>query len=264
VLVVSIWHVDAFAEQPFTGNAAAVCLLDEARDDAWMQSVAAELNLSETAFVVPRGTSGHDLRWFTPTVEVDLCGHATLAAAHVLWEAGRLAQDATARFHTRSGLLTAAREGRCIELDFPALPPEPAQASPDLLRALGAAPERSLRSRQDALLVLSSEEAVRALRPDFAALRRVEARSVIVTALARAGSDFVSRTFAPKLGIDEDPVTGASHCALAPYWCGELGRESLLGYQCSARGGFVRVRSLGARVRLGGRAVTVIRGALEA
>ena len=182
MLAVSIWHVDAFAEQPFTGNAAAVCLLDEARDDAWMQSVAAELNLSETAFVVPRGTSGHDLRWFTPTVEVDLCGHATLAAAHVLWEAGRLAQDASARFHTRSGLLTAAREGRCIELDFPALPPEPAQASPDLLRALGAAPERSLRSRQDALLVLSSEEAVRALRPDFAALRRValRARAVLV------------------------------------------------------------------------------------
>lgn len=261
---VSYWHVDAFAERPFTGNPAGVCLLGESRDAGWMQSVAAEANLSETAFAVPRGTAGYDLRWFTPSVEVDLCGHATLATAHVLWESGRLAPEATARFHTRSGLLTATREGSWIELDFPALVPKPAQAPEGLLRALGASPEGVLQSRGEILLVLSSEEAVRALRPDFAALARVGSSATIVTALARSGSDFVSRFFAPNLGIDEDPVTGAAHCVLAPYWCARLGRDALLGYQCSARGGFVRVRLAGPRVRLGGRAVTVMRGTLEA
>lgn len=260
-----ILQIDAFADRPFTGNPAAVCLLDEARGDAWMQAVAAEMNLSETAFLLPEN-DGWRLRWFTPAVEVDLCGHATLASAHALWEEGLLGPGETARFHTRSGLLTAARDGEWIELDFPATPPEPAAAPEGLEAALGARPVRVGRSRFDLVVELESEAAVRSLRPDIGRLAQVPARGVVVTARGETagGPDFVSRFFGPAVGVDEDPVTGSAHCALAPLWASRLGRDELVGYQASARGGTVRVRVTGRRVRLAGRALTVLRGVLLA
>jgi len=260
---VAIHVVDAFTAEPFAGNPAAVCLLESARDAGWMQSVAREVDLSETAFVVPRAAADEfDLRWFTPTTEVDLCGHATLASAHVLFEAGRVAAGSGIRFATRSGVLGARRDGRWTALDFPSEPAVAAAPAEGLVRALGVAPEFVGRCRLAWLFVLSSESAVRALAPDFGALARASELPVIVTALARERADFVSRFFAPTLGIDEDPVTGSAHCCLAPYWAGVLGRDRLLGFQCSARGGFVRVHVRGGRVELGGQAVTVLRGEL--
>lgn len=259
----TIIQVDAFTDRPFAGNPAAVCVLDAPRDERWMRDVAREMNLSETAFLLRRGDGAYDLRWFTPAVEVDLCGHATLASAHVLWEDGHLAPDEAARFHTRSGLLTATRSGGWITLDFPATPPAPADAPAGLARALGAEPRWVGRSRFDIVALLDDEPAVRELRPDMAALREVDARGIIVTAQASrddAGYDFVSRFFGPRVGVDEDPVTGSAHCALAPFWTGRLGRNGLTGYQASARGGVVRVRVEGERVLLGGQAVTVMRG----
>jgi PhzF family phenazine biosynthesis protein len=266
-VAVRIYQVDAFAEGPFAGNPAAVCLLpaSPAREDVWMQAVAAEMNLSETAFLVERG-DGWGLRWFTPQTEVDLCGHATLAGAHVLFrEEGRPAGEPL-RFHTRSGVLVAELRGEAIELDFPATPAEPAEPPAELLAAVGARPVASGRSRFDWLLEVASEQEVRELSPDFAALRRIETRGIMVTARAPAGSeyDFVSRFFAPHEGVDEDPVTGSAHCCLAPWWGAKLGRQEMTGYQASRRGGLVRVRLAGDRVRLGGRAVTVLRGELSA
>lgn len=257
-----IIQVDAFAERPFTGNPAAVCVLPEPRDERWMQDVAREMNLSETAFLNPNH-DGWSLRWFTPTTEVDLCGHATLASAHVLWQEGHLPATETARFHTRSGLLTARRDGEWIELDFPATPVTRAEAPLELPRALGVPYTYVGRSRFDLLVELESEAAVRELRPNIAALRAVPARGVIVTARADSpGIDFVSRFFGPRVGVDEDPVTGSAHCALAPFWRERLGKDELLGYQASARGGFVRVRVADDRVRLAGKAVTVLRATL--
>ena len=254
--------VDAFTDQPFRGNPAAVCLLDGERDAGWMQQVAAEMNLSETAFLL-RKDDGWSLRWFTPAVEVDLCGHATLASAHVLWETGALPKDDEARFHTQSGLLTCRRDGEWIWMDFPAKPEQPAGDIAGLAEALGVEPAYVGRSQFDVLVEVASEGAVTALQPDIGALRRVEARGVIVTARAeREGADFVSRFFAPNAGVDEDPVTGSAHCVLAPYWATKLGRTELAGYQASRRGGTVRVRASGDRVLLGGRAVTVMRGEL--
>jgi PhzF family phenazine biosynthesis protein len=259
---IPIVQVDAFTSEPFSGNPAAVCLLPDARDASWMQKVAAEMNLSETAFLVKRGDD-FDLRWFTPAVEVDLCGHATLASAHVLWEAGRLPRDATARFHTKSGLLTAERRGDWIELNFPATPDEPAAPPDGLAGALGASPLYTGRSRFDYLVELESEAAVRNLRPDFAKLRAVPVRGVIVTSRATSGDcDFVSRFFATGAGIDEDPVTGSAHCALAPFWSRRLGKTEFVARQVSARGGVLRVRLDGDRVRIAGQAVTVLRGEL--
>lgn len=256
-------QVDAFADRMFTGNPAAVCLLDAPRDAAWMQAVAMEMALSETAFLEPRGDEW-GLRWFTPAVEVDLCGHATLASAHVLWQDGHLPESATARFHTRSGLLTARREGDWISMDFPAKPSLPAPAPDGLAEALGAQPVAIVRSHFDYVVELESEAVVRGLQPDQGRLAGVEARGVIVTARGESGEyDFVSRFFAPRVGVPEDPVTGSAHCALAPYWAGLLGREQMTGYQASARGGVVRVRVDGDRVHLGGQAVTVLRGTLE-
>ena len=227
-----------------------------------MRHVAAEMNLSETAFLVPCD-DGFRLRWFTPTVEVDLCGHATLAGAHVLWEEGHLAAGAVARFHTRSGLLLAARRGEWIELDFPATPPEPAAAPAGLAEALGIRAVWTGRSRFDYLVEAESAAVVREMRPDFTALARAEARGVIVTSGADAPPyDFVSRFFAPAAGIDEDPVTGSAHCALAPFWGARLGKTEMTAYQASARGGVVKVRLAGDRVILGGQAVTVLRGEL--
>lgn len=259
-----ITQVDAFTDRPFAGNPAAVCILPAAADARWMQDVAREMNLSETAFLVRQGDD-FNLRWFTPAVEIDLCGHATLASAHVLWSDGLLPQAAQARFHTRSGLLTADRRGDWIELDFPATRAEAATAPPGLAAALGITPRFVGRSRFDYLLEVDGEDVVRGCKPDFGALARVEARGVIVTSRASASSyDFVSRFFAPRAGVDEDPVTGSAHCALAPYWSAKLGRPELVGYQASARGGTVRVRLQGDRVILGGQAVTVLRGELAA
>ena len=258
----SVIQVDAFAERPFTGNPAAVCVMDSPRDEAGMQNVAMEMNLSATAFLHPHD-GGYALRWFTPAVEIALCGHATLASAHVLWETGLLAADVEARFHTKSGLLTCRRDGEWIWMDFPAKPEQPAGDIAGLAEALGVEPVYVGRSQLDVLVEVASEGAVTALRPDIGALRRVEARGVIVTARAeREGADFVSRFFAPNAGIAEDPVTGSAHCVLAPYWAAKLGRAELTGYQASRRGGIVRVRAVGDRVLLGGRAITVMRGEL--
>jgi PhzF family phenazine biosynthesis protein len=261
-----IYQVDAFTAEPFRGNPAAVCVLPkpspEAGDAAWMQDVAREMNLSETAFV-HKQRDGFSLRWFTPTVEVELCGHATLASAHVLYETGLVPPNAWARFHTLSGLLTAARNGDEIVLDFPATPPEATDAPPGLLEALGVEPVYVGASRFDYLVEVTSEEVVRDLEPDFAALKALDTRGVMVTSAASSeGFDFVSRFFAPGAGIDEDPVTGSAHCCLGPFWRERLGKDEMVAYQASARGGVVRVRVEGERVRLGGRAVTVLRGEL--
>jgi predicted PhzF superfamily epimerase YddE/YHI9 len=259
---VALFHVDAFASAPFTGNPAAVCLLDAPVDDQWMQGVAAEMNLSETAFVRQRG-NGFELRWFTPSTEVELCGHATLASAHVLWESGILDLGAAAEFHTRfRGRLRAERAvGETIELDFPSDPPAPAPLPDGMVEALAVEPRNTARARVGYLVEVASEEVVRALGPDFSRLASFE--SVVVTSAgASQPHDFVSRYFAPRYGIDEDPVTGAAHCALAPYWAERLGRDTLVGYQASSRGGSVAVRLAGDRMILGGRAVTVARGEL--
>jgi PhzF family phenazine biosynthesis protein len=261
-----LFHVDAFASRPFTGNPAAVCLLEKSADPAWMQAVAAEMNLSETAFVRPvvANEPGHfELRWFTPTVEVDLCGHATLASAHVLWETDPDAGGRPAMFETRSGTLTATRRGDGIELDFPADPVTTADPDPGLLDALGVADAEVSYGRIGWVLELQDASAVRAVSPDFARLAAFE----IAVVTARSDDpryDFVSRCFGPKFGIDEDPVTGSAHCALAPYWAERIGKTELIGYQASARGGVVLVRVDGDRTALAGRAVTVTRGELVA
>ncbi|HVR38741.1 MAG TPA: PhzF family phenazine biosynthesis protein [Thermoanaerobaculia bacterium] len=253
-------QIDAFTSEPFRGNPAAVCFLDSARDAEWMQGVAAEMNLSETAFLEPRD-DGWSLRWFTPAIEVELCGHATLASAHALWEEGLLAHDATARFHTLSGLLTASRTGDWIELDFPAKPEERADPPAELLPALGTDAVYVGRNKFDYLVEVASEEIVRALKPDHALLRTIPVRGVIVTSRS-SEYDFISRFFAPGSGVDEDPVTGSAHCCLGPYWAQRLGKNEFVAYQASPRGGVVRVRLEGDRVKLGGRAVTVLRGEL--
>jgi PhzF family phenazine biosynthesis protein len=255
-------QIDAFTDQPFRGNPAAVCLLDHERDARWMQQVAAEMNLSETAFLLQQ-KDGWSLRWFTPATEVDLCGHATLASAHALW-GERVDYADVLRFHTRSGLLTARRDGDWIELDFPATREEQVDAPPGMLDALGVRDAVYVgRNQFDYLVELPSEGDVRALQPDHAALRKLGARGVIVTSRGANGEyDFVSRFFAPGVGIDEDPVTGSAHACLAPYWSPRLGKNEFVAYQASVRGGLVRVRLDGERVKLGGRAVTVLRGEL--
>jgi PhzF family phenazine biosynthesis protein len=257
-------HIDAFTDRPFKGNPAAVCLLDRERDAGWMQSVGAEMNLSETAFLLPRD-DGWSLRWFTPTVEVDLCGHATLASAHALWSESLLDPADVARFHTRSGLLTASLNGDWIELDFPVTPETRSDPPAGLLESLGVSkPKYVGRNKFDYIVEVESEDAVRTLKPDHAQLRKIAVRGVIVTSRASAGQyDFVSRFFAPGSGIDEDPVTGSAHCCLTPFWAAKLGKNELLAYQASPRGGMMRVRLNGDRVSLSGRAVTILRGRLE-
>jgi predicted PhzF superfamily epimerase YddE/YHI9 len=261
-MAIRIVQVDAFTSKPFSGNPAAVCVLARAADDRWMQDVAREMNLSETAFLVPAGDGFH-LRWFTPAVEVDLCGHATLASAHVLWEDGHLPAGGQARFHTRSGLLAADRRGAWIELDFPAKPEEAVEPPADLLPALGAKAVYVGRNQFDYIVEVESEAVVRGLSPDHSTLRRLPVRGIIVTARASSPEfDFVSRFFAPGSGIDEDPVTGSAHCCLGPFWAARLGRTEFTAYQASPRGGVIRVRLGGGRVILGGQAVTVLRGEL--
>ena len=255
--------VDAFAARPFEGNPAAVCLLEEPREDDWMRGVASELNLPATAFLHPSG-DGYALRWFKSAIELELCGHGTLASSHVLWESGRLTQHQSARFTTRAGPLSACRRDGWIELDFPATPDEPAAAPPGLLDALGAAARYVGRSRLDYVVEIDGDEdTVRALQPDFARLREVKTRGVIVTTRAKSGDyDFVSRFFAPSTGLNEDSVTGSAHCCLGPLWAKRLGRTTLVGRQVSPRGGTVRIALDGDRIRLSGQALTVLRGEL--
>ena len=258
-----LFQVDAFTNQPFKGNPAAVCLLFEPREAEWMQQIAAEMSLSETAFLLQEEGFYH-LRWFTPLTEVDLCGHATLASAHVLWEEGHLPPNQAAQFKTRSGLLTASRKEDLVLLDFPAEPEMPADPPLDLCCALGVMPRYVGKNRFDYLVELDSEEMLLDLKPDFRLLASIEMRGVMVT--CRASSleyDFVSRFFAPRSGIDEDPVTGSAHCCLGPFWRKRLNKDQLLGYQVSARGGLVQVRVGGDRVFLGGEAITIFRGELE-
>lgn len=260
--MVEIFQVDAFTARPFAGNPAAVCPLPGPVDDAWMQGLAREMNLSETAFLWPEGDS-HRLRWFTPAVEVDLCGHATLASAHVLWESGVLERERQAAFDTRSGRLTARAAGDVIVLDFPALPGEPAAAPPGLEVALGAPAVAVSRARFDLLVELDSAAAVRGLAPDHDALVGLDCRGVIVTARGDEGYDFVSRFFAPAHGIPEDPVTGSAHCTLTPYWAERLGKRRLAARQVSRRGGDLVCELRGDRVALHGRCTPYLRGVIE-
>lgn len=256
-----IFQVDAFTHQPFAGNPAAVCILPQPGDDRWMQNVAREMNLSETAFL-HKQVDGFNLRWFTPATEVDLCGHATLASAFVLWEIGYLQPDEQARFHTRSGLLTAKHEGDWIELDFPAKVATKLDVTADnLIKALGATPQYVGKNQMDYLLELDSEETVRNLKPDFGLLKSLPVRGVIVTSKAASPDyDFVSRFFAPGVGIDEDPVTGSAHCCLGPFWRDLTGKDDFVAYQASARGGIIKVSCRGERILLSGQAVLVLRG----
>ena len=256
------WQVDAFTNRPFAGNPAAICWLESEADPIWMQSVASEMNLSETAFV-RRLPDGLELRWFTPTVEVDLCGHATLATAHALWSSDLVPQGKPLCFHTRSGVLTCTQNGDFIELDFPSTPPTAVPITSALSEALGAEPSYLGKSCFDYLAVFASAEAVRSLKPDFRKLEKIPVRGVIVTAPADDPSfDFVSRFFAPALGVDEDPVCGSAHCCLTPYWAERLNKTDLMAHQVSARGGVLRLRLNGDRVILGGQAVIVWRGEL--
>jgi len=275
-----MFQIDAFTAHAFGGNPAAVCLLPDPqadtspdarpdarnmRDDAWMQRVAAEMNLAETAFLTPRPDGDLDLRWFTPMAEVDLCGHATLASAHALWETGRLAPHETARFHTRSGLLTARRDGEWIELDFPASPVAAVPAPPGLLESLGVTATFVGQTPFDYFVEVATEAEVRACAPDYVRLGTIGARGVIVTSRsASSDGDFVSRFFGPAVGINEDPVTGSAHCALAVHWQRKLGKTTFIAHQLSARGGVLRVTIGGDRVKLGGQAVTVLTGELRA
>jgi len=255
-------QVDAFTDRPFSGNPAAVCLLDDERDSQWMQAVAAEMNLSETAFVRPLA-DGFELRWFTPAVEVDLCGHATLASAHVLWSEGVVGDDESIPFHTKSGELECVRRGELIEMNFPATAAESLQADEGLTGALGVEPLWVGGSRFDRLVLVESAQVLRTMQPDFARLKKVPVRGVIVTSESDDPRfDFLSRFFAPAVGIDEDPVTGSAHCCLGPFWSERLGKTEMTAYQASARGGIVHVRVAGVRIVLGGNAVTAVRGEL--
>jgi len=262
-----IYQVDAFTDQPYQGNPACVVLLEVARSESWMRALAREMNLSETAFLLER-EGAYSLRWFTPHQEVSLCGHATLAAAHILWEQGGLAPKEQARFDTLSGRLTARKDGGRIEMDFPTRHVVPAESDPGVNQALGVEPQHTFISASSTkggtyLLELSSEQEVEALQPDFGALKNSAARVVIVTSRANEKEyDFVSRFFAPAIGIDEDPVTGSAHCYLAPYWETRLGKRRMLGRQVSPRGGWVGCEHRGERVMLWGEAVTVFQAEL--
>jgi PhzF family phenazine biosynthesis protein len=265
-----IFQVDAFTSEPFKGNPAGVCLLETAAPESWMQNVAAEMNCAETAFLVPRRDAVEfDLRWFTPAAEVPICGHATLASAHILYSTGRLRSDATIRFHTLSGVLLARHVDGQIELDFPAIPIAEVPLSVEVRDALGVrpifagrTPDRPTRDG-NSLVEVETEQEVREAKPDFPKLLNAGYGVILTARASLPGFDFVSRYFAPDVGINEDPVTGSAHCSLAPYWGAKLGKTSLMGYQASQRGGSVRVTLKGDRVLLGGDAVTVLRGTLD-
>jgi PhzF family phenazine biosynthesis protein len=254
-------QIDAFTDTPFAGNPAAVCVLTQPINETRMQNIAREMNLSETAFLNRRADGSYDLRWFTPTVEVDLCGHATLASTQALLESGQIQSGQSVQFHTKSGVLSARHDGDWIELDFPATLAEPCDAPAGLADALGVTPQYVAKSRFDYLVEVADEATVRGARPDFGRLRALPVRGVMITSgSSTAAVDFVSRFFAPGSGIDEDPVTGSAHCALTPFWSQRLGKTELVAHQLSSRGGVLRVRLDGDRVHLGGQAVTVLRG----
>lgn len=254
--------VDAFTSKVFSGNPAGVCVMDSPADDSWMQKMAAEVNVAETAFLSPRADH-YLLRWFTPEAEVDLCGHGTLAASHILWEQGCVPPDRPIRFETRSGTLFSRQESGWITMDFPSEPATEARIPPGLEEALGAKPVFVGKNRFDYLVELDSAATVENLSPDYDLIARLPARGIIVTAgCSKSRYDFVSRFFAPGIGIDEDQVTGSAHCCLAPYWGRKLEKDLMIGYQASERGGTVRVAIHGSRVDLSGHAVTVITGDL--
>lgn len=256
--------IDAFTDKPFTGNPAAVCLLEKPADETWMKLVAREMNLSETAFLHPVD-GGWSLRWFTPAMEVTLCGHATLASAYTLWEAGVLQPDETARFHTLSGWLICRRDGSWIEMDFPAKVCEPCPAPDGLAAALGCDLLAVGLNGLDYLVEVADEERLRSLKPNFTALSALPVRGVIVTCRSESAVfDFISRFFAPAAGVKEDPVTGSAHCALGPYWRGLLGKDDFTAYQASERGGIVKLTVSGDRVMLRGQAVMMSRVELMA
>jgi len=260
--LIPLLQIDAFTAVPFGGNPAAVCLLNRPKSDDWMLRVAQEMNLSETAFLLPE-QDGYRLRWFTPAVEVDLCGHATLASAHALLEWGQWDGRDPVHFYSRAGLLTARRDGDWIELNFPSRPGETCDIPAGLAEALGISASEAVRFNDDYLIEVGSEAEVRALQPDFQAIFLLPVRGVTVTARSQE-YDFVSRFFAPQMAINEDPVTGSSHTRLTPYWSKKLGKARMLAFQASARGGVLRVELDGDRVRMAGQAVTVLRGELSA
>ena len=258
----ALFIVDAFTDKPFSGNPAGVCLLSEPREAEWMQQVAFEMNLSETAFIVKQD-DGFQLRWFTPKIEVDICGHATLAGAHLLWETEILNSEETARFHTRSGVLTAIKQGEFIKMGFPAMYSRPEEFSPELLNAFKINPYYVGKFDEKLLIQVENEQIVRNLEPDFAKLKQLDERAVVVTAESDSEDyDFISRYFAPWVGVNEDPVTGSSHCCLATFWARQLEKKDLKGYQASPRGGFITMKLDGEKVILGGQAVTVFKGNL--
>jgi len=260
-----LFVVDAFTDRAFGGNPAGVVLLDDSAEASWMQSVAAEMKHSETAFVHPLDDGRRSLRWFTPAAEVELCGHATLATCHALWERGGADPGSALVFSTASGDLTCrcAADGR-IEMSFPALASEPGEPPPGMLAALGLGEaDEVLRSTFDKCVLVTDASTVRALDPDFPALARVPARGVCVTAAGdEPGVDFVSRFFAPRVGVDEDPVTGSAHCMLTPIWAERLGKKTLEAAQVGPRGGRLGVELAGDRVLLRGRATTMVAGSL--
>lgn len=261
---IPIVQIDAFSDRPFSGNPAAVCLLPEAKQDSWMQKVAAEMNLSETAFLLPQ-SDGYNLRWFTPKAEVKLCGHATLASAFFLWSEGHLAKDKEARFYTKSGLLTATYTDGWITLNFPVQPPQETTPPPNLIEALGVTPTYIGKNEVYYLIEVESEKIIQNLKPNFSLLKTVDCTGVIVTSPSENPKyDFISRFFAPQVGIDEDPVTGSAHCSLTPFWSDRLSKKDLFAYQASPRGGDIRCRWKGERVLLSGQAITVMRGKLIA
>ena len=256
-----LYQVDAFTHTPFRGNPAAVCLLPGPADEEWMANLAKEMNLSETAFLYPE-KEGYNLRWFTPAVEVSLCGHATLASAHILYEIGAIQPDQEAIFYTASGVLKAKKRGEEIELDFPATPPKEIPEPAGLSIALGVKAEYIGQSRFDYLVRVASESEVREASPNFGKLNELGVRGVMLTSRGETEFDFISRFFAPGAGVDEDPVTGSAHCCLGPYWGAELGKEEMRAYQASPRGGIVGIRLAGERVYLTGKAVTVFQAKL--
>jgi len=261
-MTIEIYQADAFTDRPFGGNPAGVCILPGPADALWMQKVARDMNVSETAFLNREG-GGCNLRWFTPSVEVELCGHATLASAHILWESGLVSRKQGIEFYTLSGTLTAAVNGDMIELDFPSEPESRAEAPPALTESLGVEPVYLGKNRFDYLVEVGSEEIVRNLKPDFALLATIPVRGVMVTSVSDdAKYGFVSRFFGPAAGINEDPATGSAHCCLGPYWQKKTGKSEFLAYQASERGGVIGVRVMGGRVKLLGKAVTVFKGVM--
>lgn len=260
----SVIQVDAFTNEPFAGNPAAVCVSETPLDDALMQQIATEMNLSETAFLYPlEGAGNYSLRWFTPRAEIDLCGHATLASAHVLWTEGHLDASITARFQTKSGELRVTPKDGLLQMDFPIKPVHDAPLNPTLVAAMNHADiVHGARNDVNYLVELRSHQAVTNLNPDLEKIAKLPYQGVIVTSRGEAPYDFISRYFVPAMGIAEDPVTGSSHCSLAPYWQARLGKDKMLAYQASARGGELHVECTPERIYISGQAITVMRGEL--